>query len=218
MLIVADSGFHRRVLNLLLAIQINNPTLQRQYSGVSAVAGAQFCQDVFDMGFDRIFRDGELEGNAFIGIAIGHLLEHFYLPFAQGITAGRGDQFHGDVGGDAAAATMYLAHGIEQVLAQHALEQVASGTSLDGTQGAYITFIGGQDNDFGLREFLAYCDGGVDAIHVRHLDIHEGDIRAQGAVTCQRFIASSGLTHQAHIGLAVYDAGDTLAKQRVVIH
>jgi hypothetical protein len=45
----------------------------------------------------------------------------------------------------------------------------------------YIAFVGREHDDTRVRVFLADCDDGVDPAHIRHLDVHEGDVRSHAA-------------------------------------
>jgi len=40
----------------------------------------------------------------------------------------------------------------------------------------YISFIGGQD-DLRIGKFLSDCDPSLQAVHLRHLQVHQGDVR-----------------------------------------
>ena len=57
----------------------------------------------------------------------------------------------------------------------------------------------------------------VDAVHFRHLQVHEGDVRMVSPKLLDRLAASGRLSHQRHIRLNGEQAGDPFAHQRMII-
>ena len=69
--------------------------------------------------------------------------------------------------------------------------------------------MGGQDDDFGGGEFLPNGGGCLQAIHARHLDIHQDDIRQDATSQFHRFLAIAGLHDRIELRFFTgYDTGD----------
>ena len=60
-------------------------------------------------------------------------------------------------------------------------------------------------------------DHGIDAIHHRHLQVHEGDIRTMGSELVDRLAAIGSLSNQFQIGLNGQQRGHTLAEEGMVV-
>ena len=52
-----------------LALQVDDSALQSYRHSVCSVIGAEFGEDVADVTFHGLFRDGELGGNLLVGVA-----------------------------------------------------------------------------------------------------------------------------------------------------
>ncbi|EEF24634.1 conserved hypothetical protein [Ricinus communis] len=113
---------------------------------------------------------------------------------------------------------MHGADGRQQLPAQHALEQIAGGAGGDRALRQHVALVRGEHHDAGVGEFLADGDGGVDAVHVRHLDVHQRDVRLQAAIRLHGLHAVRGLLQQLHVVFIGDHAGDAFAEHRVVVH
>ena len=66
----------------------------------------------------------------------------------------------------------------------------------------YITFVGRQDNDSRIREFSPNRDDGIEAIHLRHLEIHQRDVGSMLTELLHSLAPIRGFGDQSHIGLS----------------
>lgn len=76
----------------------------------------------------------------------------------------------------------------------------------------------GEYNDFCFSEFAANGDDRVQPIHVGHLQIHQLDVRAMGAVKMNRLSSIGSLGHQMQIWLVGKESYNPLSKDRMVVY
>ncbi|MGB7728374.1 MAG: hypothetical protein WBL50_10100 [Candidatus Acidiferrum sp.] len=66
-----------------LVSNFDNAPPQGDCHSMGAIVCAEFRQNAPHMGFDGLFRDGEMVGNHFVGIAGGHLSQNLDLTLRQ---------------------------------------------------------------------------------------------------------------------------------------
>ena len=74
-----------------------------------------------------------------------------------------------------------------------------------------------QDHDLRRGEVLDDAAGGLDAIDLRHGDIHDDDVGFEGLGQADGVGAIAGLPDDFHVGLLVEDELEALANHRVII-
>src|SRR5438445_12459537 len=113
---------------------------------------------------------------------------------------------------------MYGSDRIEQFLAYQDLQNVRPGTRLQRAVREYIPHISSQHDHFGIGPPVANRDHGVYATHLRHLQVHQCDVRLALTVTLDCLETVRGLSHQLHVRLSFYEGGDSVAQQRVLVY
>ena len=78
--------------------------------------------------------------------------------------------------------------------------------------------VGGQHDDPGVRELRANGDRGLDAAHLRHLEVHEHDVRTVLAEERQRLGAVAALPDQGDVRVVSERSRDAFAHHRVIVH
>jgi hypothetical protein len=60
-------------------------------------------------------------------------------------------------------------------------------------------------------------DQRVDAAHLRHLDVEQRHVGANGAKLLDRFASGRGLCHELHVALRPYECRDSRAEQGMIV-
>ena len=68
------------------------------------------------------------------------------------------------------------------------------------------------------RELRPNGDERVEAIHLRHLQVHQRHVRTMRAELLDRFATVGGLCDQGHIRLDPHETGDPFAHEWMVVH
>ncbi len=147
------------------------------------------------------------------------MAQHFGFARGQAVF----DHVRGDAGrqrrGNAGTATaMHGADGVDQLVAQHVLEQVAAGAGLQGAHRTHVATVGGEHDDACARVVAADPGDGLHAVHAWQLQVHQHHVRAQGHVLGDRFLAIGRFAQQPHVGLHAKQCGQAVAQQGVVIN
>src|SRR6185503_11769956 len=101
---------------------------------------------------------------------------------------------------------------------ERVLEQVALSAGLQGAKNMHIALVGRQHDHSCVRELGSDGDERVEAIHLRHLNIHQRHIRTVRAELLDRFATVGGLCDHRHIRLNLYETGDPIAHDRMIVH
>src|ERR1700730_11848853 len=109
----------------LLDSDVENSALQSDHDGMQSAARSEFRQDALHMRLDCAFGNRELGGDQLIRFAGGNALQYFDFALSQNVVDGVFGDVHGDLGGNVALAGVYRPYGLEQLLSQHVLEQIA---------------------------------------------------------------------------------------------
>ena len=90
---------------------------------------------------------------------------------------------------------------------ERVLEQVALSTGLEGAENVHIALVGRQHDDSCIRELRSNGDERVEAIHLRHLNVHQRHVRTVRAELLDRFATVGGFCDHGHIRLNSHDCG-----------
>ncbi len=80
-------------------------------------------------------------------------------------------------------------------------EQVTSRSCFEGAKNLHIALVGRQYDDLRIGKFSSNRGDGIEAIHLRHLQVHERDVWAMRTELLKRLASIRCLGHQSHIGL-----------------
>jgi hypothetical protein len=120
--------------------------------------------------------DGELGGDRFVGIPVCNQPEHFNFPRRQRIIRSMLGKVRRHLRHDSLEPRMNETNGLQQFFPQSALEQVGPSPGLERAQHLGVAHVRGEHDDARGREFSANRDHGIDAVHLRHLQVHQGDV------------------------------------------
>jgi hypothetical protein len=115
-----------------------------------------------------------LPEEAAIGIAGGDAFQHFHLTRREQVVGHVRGQLVGDFARDEAATRVPRPDRLEKIRAEGALEKIPDGAGLERTKCLRIALVGREDDHSRVRPFLADRGRGRDAVHLRHLQIHQG--------------------------------------------
>src|SRR5258708_11516565 len=87
-------------------------------------------------------------------------------------------ELRGQLGRHPVLPGMNETNSLQKFLPEETLEQVGSSASFERAQHLDVSRVSRQNDDSRGREFAANRDHGIDAIHFRHLQIHQGYIMA----------------------------------------
>ena len=97
------------------------------------------------------------------------------------------------------------------------LEQVALRTGLHGAQNVHIALVGRQHDDFCIGELRSNGEERVEAIHLRHLNVHQRHVRPVRAELLDRVPTVGGVCDHRHIRLNPDQTGDPFAHDGMVV-
>src|SRR5262245_4028394 len=123
-------------------------------------------------------------------------------------------EFHRDFWWYSLLPGMHRSDGLEQFAVYLPLQDVPSCASLERSQHLHIAGVCRQDDDPGISEFALNSLDGFDAVEVRHLQIHEGDVRAVRSKLFDRLAPIRRLGHELHVRLGVDERRDSLTEER----
>lgn len=131
--------------------------------------------------------DVEDVGGFFHRFALGEELQDFALAHGEGFLVGvafgardeEADGFAGDRKGDVNAAHGDGVDGFEEFGGGAFFEHVTVGAAADGFFGGFGIFIDGEENDFGVGQFLDEEFAGFEAVEVGHVDVGNNDVGAE---------------------------------------
>src|SRR6266481_4333914 len=69
-----------------------------------------------------------------------------------------------------------------------------------------------------VRKLAANCADGVDAAHLRHLQVHQGDVRMMPSKLFDRLQSITGFRNQFHVYLMPDQRGDAGAEKGMVVY
>ena len=100
---------------------------------------------------------------------------------------------------------------------ERVLEQVALSTGFEGTQNVHVALIGRQHDQFGIRELRSNRDQRIEAIHLRHLNVHQRHVRTVRAELLDGFPTVGRFCDHGHIRLNPHETGDPFAHDWMVV-
>jgi hypothetical protein len=112
---------------------------------------------------------------------------------------------------------MYGPHRVHQLLAQHAFQEVPGRTGLQCAKSLGIAAIGRQNNDSRLGKLAADRRDGLDAIQIRHAQVHQRDIWTVFAEQRDGVTTVGRLRDECHIRLTLNDGSHALPQQGVIV-
>src|SRR5258708_5039131 len=107
--------------------------------------------------------------------------------------------------------------GLQKFLPQKTLEQVAASAGFERAQHLNVSRVSGQNNNSRRRKLPANRNHGIDAVHFRHLQIHQGYIRTMDSELFDRLAAVGSLGNECHVRLTGQEGGHALAEERMVV-
>src|SRR5690554_6663245 len=104
------------------------------------------------------------------------MAQYIKLPVGQTILIDVSRQFRSDLRRKASFSRCQGANGVNELMAQGTFQKIAARPRLDRLQRPDIASVRRQYRDASLRKLRHDGADGADAIELRHLHIHEGDI------------------------------------------
>jgi hypothetical protein len=185
--------------------------------GLRAVGDVELAEKIVDVGFYGGFADVEVDGDLFVGAAGYDAFEDGELAGGKGLAAHAFGQLFGDGSGDAGLAGVDGLDGGGELFDGHALEEVGLSSGLQGAEDVLIAVEGGEDDEAGCGVFGADADDGVDAAESGELEVHEGDVGAEGAMEFDGFEAVAGFADDFDLGHDVEKSDEALTDDVVVV-
>src|ERR1022692_674575 len=111
---------------------------------------------------------------------------------------------------------------VEEPLGGDVFEQEAAGSGAQRVVDVLVQVEGGQDEDArpiepGAPGGAAELPGGLDAIHARHADVHEDDVRAQFAADGHRLGPVAGCAEDREVWLRGQEPGESGANYLMIV-
>ena len=147
---------------------------------MSAIVSRQFRKNASHVRFDGLFGNGKPGRDNFVGVAGGDQPQHFDLPLRESIVSMMLSDFRGNLGWNSPFARVDGPDSVEKLLAQHALEEVAGRSSLEGTHGLRIASISSKHHNPRAGKLASDGDDSVDPaleIGPRMIDLYGRPLR-----------------------------------------
>ena len=176
------------------------------------------------MRLDGLDADAKKPGHILVGVAFGNQLHR--LAFARcerGVVRAHGalqiageDQI-GDFRGKVGAMLAKHLEGGDEMGTCLRLEQVGAGAGLEDQAHDLFGLIGGEDEHLGLWKQALELAGGIEAIQVRHPDIHDDDVGLELFGLCDGFTAGGGLAADFPTGMDLDEVAETASDDFVIV-
>ena len=100
---------------------------------------------------------------------------------------------------------------------QRILEQVGLSTGLERTENLHVARVGRQHDNSCVGKFIANRNERVEAIHFRHLQVHQRNVRMVRPELLDGFATVGRFTYQNHVRLNANQTGDPLAYDGMIV-
>ena len=158
-----------------------------------------------------------LGGDLLVRVTVRDQAQHAHLQRRQGFLGGVIRQVERHFRRECLSACMYGPDRGEHLVDQRALQQVSARSGLDCAQHLHVPRVGCQHDDARVRELRTYRRHGLDAIHLRHLQVHERHVWPVPAKLVDRLTAVRRFCHQRHARLVGDLAGNALTYQLMIV-
>src|SRR5581483_1277497 len=143
---------------------------------------------------DDLVRHPPSDGSEYLDLAIAEIVLGVVL---------------GQVGGDSmwnvSPSAVHRPDGLQQLGPDHVLQEVTGDSGLQRSTRQRITLICGQDDNSGLWVSASDRGDSIDAVDVRHLEIHQRDVRSLLTEHFDGFPAVRRFAYDHHVLLALDD-------------
>src|SRR5690242_7999194 len=126
--------------------------------------------------------------------------------------------FVGGFRGEGLLSCMDSADGLQQIPVQRTLKQVSLRAGLERAQNLHVASVGCQHDHFCVGGLVANGNERIEAIHLRHLHVHQRDVRTMSPELLDRLTAVAGFSDQSHVWLKRYHPRDPLAAYGMVVN
>src|ERR1019366_3323759 len=159
----------------------------------------------------------EADCDFFVPEALGDIPQHLDLARRERHQRKVLAQALGYLGGHQTLAGVDYADRVNDLGVDRLFQDVAANAGFERAIDFLVAIVAGEGDDLGLGIDLANLFSGLDAIHPRHTQVHQRDIRTELAERIHRVAAAAGLGHQLHIRFVGQYRRDPFAYQRMVI-
>src|SRR5215204_6470590 len=220
-------GVPRTVGNLPRRAFPAQPGLSGADDGVCPVGHLQLRKDVGNVIAHGVGADKQACGDLGVGVTLGYELECFHLAggelgeghFGRGRFGG-GEEVNeatGDLGPEVSFSCRHGAQHLQDLGGVSTLENIASGPCAHGREHSVVVLEHRKNYDPDARVGLEDATGCLYAVYVRHLYVHEDDIRPELGGSLENFSAGCRLAHDLHVGLWVQHGAQPFPEDGMVV-
>src|ERR1700746_2629196 len=123
-----------------------------------------------------------------------------------------------DWGRDFLLSRMDLANNINQLAGRHALEHVSTRPCRERSPNLVVTRKTSEDDEPCVRKLIANGDHGLNAAYIWKSDFREDHVRLVLTKILNSLPSGGSLRHQQHVWLSIDKAGNSDARQGMVIN
>src|ERR1700761_5128237 len=98
---------------------------------------------------------------------------------------------------------MHRTNRLQKILSHKALEQVSPSAGFESARNMEVARMGRQDDNSCVGELAANGADRIDTAHLRHLQIHERDVRTMFSELFERLTSVRSFPNQLHVRLSV---------------
>src|SRR5215831_717386 len=185
---------------------------------MGSVLGVEFRKDALHMALDGVLADGQLIRDQLVSIAGRNERENLDFARGQRVIGGMRRKLRGHFRMDTFYSGVDCTNRLQQILPDMVLQNIGFGPRFQSALRECIATIGCQNDDSCVAEFAPDGEDGIDPIHVRHLQVHESDIRMVRTELRDGLLAGGGLRYQFHVRLVRQKCGNPFPQERMVIY
>src|SRR5215204_5757672 len=203
------------------------PSLSRTDDGMCPVGHLQLRKDVGDVVAHSVGADEQACGDRCVGVALRNEVQDLALAggeLGEGLLwrgrFGCGEEVHeafGDLRSEVGLSTCHGSQHLQDLGGVRTLENVTTGPGAHGGEHGVVVLEHRKNYDPDARVGLEDATGCLYAVYVRHLYVHEDDIRPELGGSLENFSAGCRLAHDLHVGLWVQHGAQPFPEDGMVV-
>src|SRR5215203_2484353 len=203
------------------------PSLSRTDDGMCPVGHLQLRKDVGDVVAHSVGADEQACGDLGVGVSLGYEVEDLALAggeLGEGLLGrgrfGCGEEVHeafGDLRSEVGLPTCHGAQHLQDLGGIGTLENVTTGPGAHGGEHRVVVLEHRKNYDPDARVGLEDATGCLYAVYVRHLYVHEDDIRPKLGGSLENFFAGCRLAYDLHVGFWAQHGAQSFSEDGMVV-
>src|ERR1700722_2206191 len=193
------------------------PSRRRDAHGMRSIRGSQLEQNILHVCLYGCLRNGKVRSNYLVGRTASYLSKDFDFALTEIILRIMFGEFSRDFLGYIPLSEVNCANRPQQLRPNHVFQDVSSGACLQRAAREDIPFVGSQYDNPGLWMFLPDRRDGINSVHVRHLQVHQCDIRSLAPEHFDGLSTVRSFANDQHVLFTLDYCGNAFAQYRMIV-